>query len=46
MSIAKHMRVALMASSKSPKVMQLTRNDKTQTVINGISGSAPLVLPT
>tara|TARA_B110000285_G_scaffold230544_1_gene297377 strand:+ start:346 stop:651 length:306 start_codon:yes stop_codon:yes gene_type:complete len=45
-SIAKHMSVALMASSKRPKVMQLTRKDRIPTDISGMSGSAPLVFPT
>jgi len=46
MSIAKHIRVALIASSNRPKVMQHKRNDRIAMVIIGIRGLAPLVLPT
>jgi len=46
MSIAKHIRVALIASSKRPKVMQHIRKDRIAMVIIGIRGLAPLVLPT
>jgi len=45
MSIAKHIRVALIASSKRPKVIVQRRKDKTATEMSGTRGFAPLVSP-
>lgn len=44
-SIAKHIRVALIASSNSPKVIIVKRNDTIATEIIGMSGSAFVLFP-